>query len=265
MIDIGVNFTSSAFSSDRDQVVEHARQQGVTDLILTGSSVSDSREALALTQLYPNCYATAGVHPHHASEFDETTLGQLRELIASPQVKAVGETGLDFNRNYSPQAAQISAFEQQLELACELQLPVFLHQRDAHSTFYPIIKNYRDKLCDAVAHCFTGPGEELRDYLDLDMHIGITGWICDERRGTHLQALVKEIPLDRLMLETDAPYLLPRNISPKPKSRRNEPALLTYVVSKVAECLEMPQQEVAERTAQTAKRFFRLDQNPANN
>ena len=208
-VDIGVNLTSESFRNDRDQTVARAWEAGVTALILTGSSLSDSAEAQLLTQKYPNCYATVGIHPHNASEFNASTLGQLRELMNSPKVKAVGETGLDFNRNFSPQADQIHAFEQQLELACELKLPIFLHQRDAHAKFLPILKAYRDQFTNAVAHCFTGSHEELHDYLDLDLHIGITGWICDERRGTHLQSIVKEIPLDRLMLETDAPYLLP--------------------------------------------------------
>jgi len=259
MLDIGVNLTSPAFAQDRDQVVKNAWRAGVSALILTGSSVSDSRAALELTKAYAACYCTAGVHPHHASSFDSATLTHLKEILANQQVKAVGETGLDFNRNFSTQTEQINAFEKQLELACDRQFPVFLHQRDAHATFYPMLKAYRDQLPNAVVHCFTGTKEELFDYLDLDLHIGITGWVCDERRGEHLLPLIKQIPLQRLMLESDAPYLLPRNMQPKPKSRRNEPAFLAFVLEKVAECLSMGAPEVAEATTQTARKFFNLD------
>lgn len=260
LVDIGINLTSDAFDSDRDAVIQRAEKSGVTTFILTGSNIEDSRQAGSLCRLYPNCYSTAGIHPHHASEFKSSDLPLLRQLAATPEVKAIGETGLDFNRNFSPQTDQVNAFEKQLELACELQLPVFLHQRDAHPVFYDILKRYRDRLCDAVAHCFTGSREELHDYLDLDLHIGITGWVCDERRGKHLHAMLKDIPLDRLMLESDAPYLLPRTIRPRPKSRRNEPAFLTYVLSTVAECLDRPEAEVAQNTTQTARRFFRIDE-----
>lgn len=259
LVDIGVNLTSDAFDSDRDEVIHRAENDGVKTFILTGSNIEDSRQAIGLCQRYSNCYATAGIHPHHASEFKSGDPALLREMAASGRVKAIGETGLDFNRNFSPQGDQIKAFEKQLELACELQLPVFLHQRDAHPRFHDILKHYRDGLSDAVAHCFTGSGEELHDYLDLDMHIGITGWVCDERRGTHLHRLLKDIPLDRLMLETDSPYLLPRTIRPRPKSRRNEPAFLTYVLSTVAECLDLPESKVAKETTATAHRFFRID------
>lgn len=259
MLDIGVNLTSPAFEADREQVIERAWQAGLTALILTGSSVKDSFDALTLALSHPHCYCTAGVHPHHASEFNLNTIDQLSELISNKIVKAVGETGLDFNRNFSPQNVQISAFEKQLELASEKQLPVFLHQRDAHSTFYPIIKAYRPYLSNAVVHCFTGSKEELYNYLDLDLHVGITGWICDERRGKNLQAIVREIPLDRMMLETDSPYLLPRNMPTKPKSRRNEPGFLSFVLTKVAECLALPEQLIAAETQQTACRFFQLD------
>lgn len=257
--DIGVNLTSSAFAEDREQVIEHARQSGVGGMILIGSNLDDSRQALALAKSHADCYSTAGVHPHYASEFDTDTLDSLRALLANPQVRAIGETGLDFNRNYSPQPAQIHTFEQQLELAGETGLPVFLHQRDAHRTFLPLIRAYRDQLSDAVAHCFTGTEQELHDYLDLDLYIGITGWICDERRGRHLQELVKQIPADRLLLETDAPYLLPRNITPKPKSRRNEPAFIIHVLSEVAACLGVSEQQLARQTVQNTRRFFRLD------
>ncbi len=258
LVDIGVNLTSSAFDSDRDTVVSDARLNGVTTLILTGSSVQDSQSAATLADQYPGCYSTAGIHPHHASEFNSDSIDQLRQLTLVPQVKAIGETGLDFNRNYSTPGEQVDAFEAQLMLACELNLPLFLHQRDAHKEFYALLKHYRDRFPDGVAHCFTDSKQALHAYLDLDLHIGITGWICDERRGMELRKLVRDIPLNRLMLETDAPYLLPRTIKPRPKPGRNEPGFLPFVLSEVARCMDRTEQEIAEASTANARKFFRL-------
>ena len=139
-----------------------------------------------------------------------------------------------------------------------MQKPLFLHQRDAHDRFLPILQEVRDQLGHLVVHCFTGTRDELHDYLDMDLYIGITGWICDERRGYDLHPLLKDIPEDRLMLETDAPYLLPRNIKPKPSSRRNEPANLTYVVAMVSHCLGKSPASVALQTSNNARDFFAL-------
>ena len=258
LTDIGVNLTSPAFDHDRDVVVAEAMNNGVAHLILTGSSVSDSQAAVLLSNKYPQCYTTAGIHPHHANEFNSDSISLLRGIAQHSKVKAIGETGLDFNRNFSSASNQLATFEAQLELACELKLPVFLHQRDAHEAFYNLIKKYRSRLSGGVAHCFTGDKQELHAYLDLDLYIGITGWICDERRGHGLQAIVKDIPLNRLMLETDAPYLLPRTIIPKPKTRRNTPSNLPFVLSQVAGSMDISEQKIAEVTTENAKRFFRI-------
>jgi TatD DNase family protein len=185
-------------------------------------------------------------------------VGALRALVADPAVKALGECGLDYYRDFSPRPAQRHAFEAQLGLAAELRLPVFVHDREAHEDLLALLKRYRDRLVGAVVHCFTGERRELHAYLDLDMHIGITGWICDERRGLHLRELVRDIPADRLMLETDAPYLLPRTIQPPPAHRRNEPAFLPYVLQAVAESTGRPAEQVAEETTQAARAFFAI-------
>jgi TatD DNase family protein len=166
--------------------------------------------------------------------------------------------GLDFFRDFSPRPVQERVFERQLETAAEAGLPVFLHQRDAHERFLLILKTYRDALPGAVAHCFTAGREELYAYLDLDCHIGITGWICDQRRGRHLLEIVGDIPADRLMLETDAPYLMPRTIRPRPETRRNEPANLPYVLETVAAARGETPEAVAEATTATARAFFGL-------
>lgn len=259
LIDIGVNLTHAAFDHDRPQVIERALAAGVSTVILTGTTVAESQAALELAQQYPGTlYTTAGVHPHDVKDCHPQTLDQLRQLASHPQVVAIGECGLDFNRDYSPRPEQESWFEAQLQLACELNLPVFLHQRDAHRRFMEILRPYRNQLPAAVVHCFTGNGDDLTDYLNLDLHIGITGWICDERRGLHLQELVRSMPRNRLMLETDAPYLTPRNLRPKPRGGRNEPAFLPHVLQTIAAAMDQPASTVAQATTRTATEFFRL-------
>jgi TatD DNase family protein len=260
LVDIGVNLTHAAFDSDRQQVIDRAEAAGVQKMILTGTTVEESQAAQQLAHRYPQILSsTAGVHPHDVRHCDETTILRLRELAVSPEVVAIGECGLDFNRDYSPRPVQEQWFEAQLQLASDLKRPLFLHERDAHQRLMAILKPYRTQLGPIVVHCFTGNAEELKAYLDLDLHIGITGWICDERRGLHLQELVRSIPLDRLMLETDAPYLTPRTLRPKPKGGRNEPAFLPHVLQTVAEAMAKPAEEVARATTETAYQFFRLN------
>jgi TatD DNase family protein len=259
LIDIGVNLGHESFDHDREQVITDARRAGVEAMIVTGTSVESSDKAAALAALLPGfLYSTAGIHPHDASGFGSDSCAQLREIAESAQVVAIGEAGLDFNRDFSPRPRQQVAFSEQLALATQTGLPVFLHQRDAHDTFLAILKEQRDALSRGVVHCFTGTREELYDYLDLDMYIGITGWVCDERRGLHLQELLHDIPAGRLLLETDAPYLLPRNMLPKPAGRRNEPGYLPWVLQMVAQCLGQAPDLVAARTTANARTFFAL-------
>ena len=170
----------------------------------------------------------------------------------------MGECGLDYFRNFSPPEKQRDAFRRQLGLAAETGLPVFLHQRDAHDDFLNILEQAMDKKSRAVAHCFTGGLEELAAYLDFGLYIGITGWVCDERRGEKLKKIVGEIPLDRLMIETDAPYLLPRSLNPKPKTRRNEPMYLREVLRVIAEASGNTEVQIASATTANAERFFAL-------
>jgi TatD DNase family protein len=261
LIDIGANLTHDSFAADRAAVIERAAAVGVTRLIVTGTSVTGSVQAVALAETRPGTlYATAGVHPHHATEFDRHTLAALERTHASAAVVAVGECGLDYFRNYSPREAQRAAFAAQLELAASNGRPVFLHQRDAHAEFLEILAPRRASLVGGVAHCFTGGPEELAAYLDLDLHIGITGWICDERRADGLRRALPQIPLDRLLLETDAPYLVPRDLQPPPRGRRNEPAFLRHILEHVAERLERPPEVVAAATTANAVRLFGLEE-----
>ncbi len=259
LVDIGVNLTDSSFVGDLDAVVARALAAGVRQMVVTGTSEAESEAALALCERYPSqLFATAGVHPHVAREYSPAVAGRLRRLYREASVVAVGETGLDFNRNFSTPEAQEAAFISQVELACELQLPLFVHERDAARRVFEILKHYRDDYPRAVIHCFTGDKKALYAYLDLDLYIGITGWICDERRGAHLVPLVAGIPAQRLMLETDAPYLLPRDLRPRPKSRRNEPAYLSHICRRVAEHLALEAQQLALQTSANARTFFAL-------
>jgi TatD DNase family protein len=253
LADIGANLTHASFRDDLEAVLERARTHGVATIVVTGTTVEESRRAAELAEAY-GLYATAGVHPHHARECDEATLPALRELARHPRVVAIGECGLDFNRNYSPHPDQEKWFTAQLELALELGKPLFLHSRDAHPRFASMLREHRVEK--AVAHCFTGEGAELRAYLELGLHIGITGWICDERRGTHLLELVKQIPGDRLLLETDSPYLTPRDLHPQPKARRNEPAHLPHILRTVARARGEAPDALAEATTRNARALF---------
>jgi TatD DNase family protein len=255
LVDIGANLTHSAFSQDLQSVVKRAREAGVARIVITGTAVDESMAAIRLAEQL-DFYATVGVHPHHARDCGPQTIPALRELAQHPCVVAVGECGLDFNRNYSPHPDQEKWFVAQLELGLELGKPLFLHSRDAHPRFYEILKHYG--VANAVAHCFTGEKQELHAYLELGLHIGITGWICDERRGGHLVELVRDIPRDRLLLETDSPYLTPRDLKPQPKARRNEPAFLPHIARAVARALGRPFEEVAAETTRNAQAFFKL-------
>lgn len=255
MIDIGANLAHSSFHDDLDAVVARAREAGVWPIVVTGSSALESRLAAEIADRF-ELYATAGVHPHHARDCDAHTIDELRKLAQHPRIVAIGECGLDFNRNYSPHPDQEKWFVAQLELALGLGKPLFLHSRDAHPRFSQILSHYRPPK--AVAHCFTGERDELHAYLELGLYIGITGWINDERRGVHLRELVREIPREKLLLETDAPYLTPRDMRPQPRARRNEPAFLPYVLRAVAAALGRPAEEVAAETAGNAMTFFGL-------
>ena len=259
LIDIGINLAHDSFNLDREAVIARAVAAGVVQMMVTGSNGASTREAIEMATAHPGrLFATAGVHPHNAKELNEELLAELRQLATLAQVVAVGECGLDYFRDLSPRAAQQKAFNRQLEIAAAVGKPVFLHQRDAHEDFVAILKEHRASLVGGVAHCFTGSGEELRTYLEMDLAIGITGWICDERRGAHLIPLMSEVPADRLMLETDGPYLLPRDLRVKPESRRNEPAFLPHIAATVARARGESVQQLAETSTAAARKLFRL-------
>lgn len=259
LVDIGVNLASRAFRRDRLQVLIRAREAGVVGMVVTGTSGMSSQVAAQLAAEHPGrLWATAGVHPHHAKDMDDQTLSTVEALLGQPQVVAVGECGLDFNRDFSPRPLQEQCFEAQLELATRVGKPIFLHQRDAHARFMEILRPWRPRLAGGVVHCFTSGAQELREVLDLDLHVGITGWICDERKGAELQSAVGMIPPHRLLLETDAPYLLPRTLRPRPARRRNEPAFLHEVLQAVATYTGRPAEQVAADSTAAARSLFGL-------
>jgi TatD DNase family protein len=266
LIDIGANLAHDSFDADRDAVLARARAAGVAAMIVTGSTLDDSEKAIALARRFPDrLRATAGVHPHHATGLKDSDSGRLSDLLADPLIAAAGECGLDYFRNFSPPADQRRAFELQLGIAERLGKPLFLHQRDAHTDFIALLRAHPAAASRAVLHCFTGGPQELEDCLALGLSIGVTGWVCDERRGQDLREAVPRIPGARIMLETDAPYLLPRSIQPKPAHRRNEPAFLPAVLEETARQRgDTPAMLSAETTA-NACRFFGLTLNNDSN
>lgn len=259
LIDIGINLTHDSYDHDREQVLTRALEAGVLQFVVTGASLEGTRAAVSLARAAPRILrATAGCHPHHAIDLDDAALAALAELAADPLVAAVGETGLDYHRNFSAPREQRIAFERQVQLAIEIGKPLFLHERDAHADFLAILAAHRDGLPRAVLHCFTGTAAQLEACLDFGLHIGITGWICDERRGLHLRDIVGRVPVGRLMIETDGPYLLPRDLDPKPASRRNEPMYLPHIARAIAACRNESLEELAIHTTATARQFFEL-------
>ena len=261
LVDIGANLTHASFRADLEAVLGRARHAGVRRLVVTGTTVEESRAAAGIADAH-GLFCTAGVHPHHARECGQETIAALEKLARHPRVVAIGECGLDFNRNYSPHPDQEKWFVAQVELGISLGKPLFLHSRDAYPRFSEVLKSLKPQK--AVAHCFTGGREELHAYLDLGLYIGITGWICDERRGRHLVELVRDIPHERLLLETDSPYLTPRDLHPQPRARRNEPAFLPHIARAVARALGRPAEDVAAETTRNAQALFGFDESRAS-
>jgi TatD DNase family protein len=256
MFDIGLNLTSPQFANDRDDVVARAFTAGVKGLLLTGTNLHESEQAQALAKGYARCWSTAGVHPHDSSQWTHESAETLYKLTKFEEVVAIGECGLDFNRNFSTPVEQEAAFTAQLAIAAELEMPVFMHCRDAHERFLTLLEPWLDKLPGAVLHCFTGSRQEAVDCLNRGLYLGITGWVCDERRGLELRELLPVIPADRLLVETDAPYLLPRDMKPKPVSRRNEPAYLGHIIERIAHWRGEEQQWLDAQTDKNVRRLF---------
>ena len=252
MFDIGANLTSSHFSDDLDSVLDESFEAGVKKICITSSNLQDVRNAKKITERNKNLYYSVGFHPHNAKDFKIEFLKDMSIYLDDPKAICLGEMGLDFNRNFSSREEQILCFESQLSLANSINKPLFLHQRDAHEEFLSILDNYKfnQKL---IVHCFTGNLSELEDYLKRDFYIGITGWVCDLKRGLDLRECINHIPQDKLLIETDSPYL-----SPRKKIRRNEPKFLIDVVEEVARLRQQTKESIVKSSYENSLNFFNL-------
>ncbi|WOC26154.1 YchF/TatD family DNA exonuclease [Pseudoalteromonas sp. N1230-9] len=252
LVDAGVNLSNHQFDEHHDEVLQRAAQAGVKQMLLIGCDIQSSQASLQLAKRH-SLLCTSGIHPHDAKTADISLEQQLTLLASHPEVVAIGECGLDYNRDFSPRDVQRAVLRRQLALAETLNMPVYLHERDASNDMLAILNEYNVK---GVLHCFTGDELALQRYLEKGLYIGVTGWVCDERRGEQLQSLIPSIPLERLLIETDAPFLLPRTIKPKPKSRRNEPSYLTYVCQQIADLKGCEFTEVAKQTTLNFQQLF---------
>jgi TatD DNase family protein len=257
LFDIACNFSSDRFEKDLNKVIKRAKDSNVTKFLLVSASLKDAEKVNKIYQdNKDSCFLTIGAHPHHANEFNSSSPSEMKRLIDEYKPHSVGETGLDFFRNISSYEEQLFAFEEQIRIAIETNLPLFLHQRDAHDDFMKIISKYKNDISKAVVHCFTGTQKELDDYLEMEFSIGLTGWICDERRNIDLRKSLKNIPLDKLMIETDCPYLIPRNLNNKPKNNRNEPAYLPHIANEIALLINLDKDKLIDITYKNSINFF---------
>lgn len=261
MKDICLNIASFK-EHRRIPVIQKGLDSGVSGFLLTGTSSTASRIALEYAKKYPSCSrSTSGVHPHNCLSWDDSK-ESIYQYAQSSEVVAIGECGLDYDRNIGGREAQMRALRGQLDIAKELGKPVFLHLRPARNGEKEIMKDFISifsgyaNYVKGVVHCFTGDSYMLEGILDYDLSVGITGWVCDERRGLGLQELVPDIPDEYLMIETDAPYLTPRNMPKDKFTRENEPAYLCYVLDKVAHLRGQTTQEVDRITDENCKVLF---------
>lgn len=255
-VDCGVNLPAEKELDSFRQQLDAASRVGVTRFVLIASDVDEARRAIEFAEKDPRCIVTAGVHPHQAASVDNDFIAQLRELAQHPSVRAIGECGLDYNRNYSPPDIQRKVFAAQVELAVETGLPLYLHERDALDDQLAILSPAINEIAAAFTHCFTGDSATLQAYQALDCYIGVTGWVCDERRGQGLANAVPGIASERLLIETDSPYLLPRTLRPKPKSRHNQPQHVTHIGEFVANLRGDTAAQLALVSSANAERLF---------
>jgi len=253
LIDTHAHLEMSEFDKDRDAVIERALENGVDAIIAVGINLEDSKKAIALAKSHDAVYATVGVHPHDAKSIDTATYDSLKKLAEKEKVVAYGEIGLDFFRDRSPRDIQIKRFQEQLDLAGELKLPVVIHSRDAHSETFEILKKHKGNL-RGVLHCFSGDYEMATKYIDLGYYISIPGTITFPN-AEKLVEVVQKIPLDSLLVETDSPFLTP---APK-RGRRNEPAYVAYVAKKISEIRGLTPEKVAIATTENARNLFGID------
>jgi TatD DNase family protein len=259
MIDIGVNLTSTQFASDRQAVLDRAKAQGVSHVILTGTTLMNSQASQNLAMTRPDFLSfTAGVHPHYAKEWTANHAQHFAVMWAAASCVAVGETGLDYFRMLSTRQQQLQAFALHAEAALKLSKPLFLHCRDAYDDFLGVMRDFTRAGGQGVVHCFTGTRSEMEAFVDLGLHIGVTGWVADLRRAGALRDAVPFIPADRLHLETDAPYLIPHNRPGTKPRERNEPVHLVWVAKAVAELRNESFEDLAAACTANSQKLFNL-------
>jgi len=260
MIDIGINLTSSQFASDADAVLARAFAAGVSGVILTGTSCESSVKSGLTARRQPGrLWFTAGVHPHYANRWSRKDFEVFKGLWADSQCVAVGECGLDYFRDLSPRNVQRAVFQSHLDAALEAGLPVFLHCRDAYDDFLAMMTPFVAQGGKGLVHCFTGNAREAEAYQSLGLHIGVTGWVTEQQRGAPLREAVRIVDASKLHLETDAPYLVPRNRPESAKGRhRNEPAYLEWVAREVAALRGDNVVELKRQCTANSRSFFSL-------
>jgi TatD DNase family protein len=256
LFDSHCHLDDGSYHKDLETVIHRAKQNGIENMMTVGIDQETSIRGIEITDKFKDVYASVGVHPHRASSCSDQVMKKLTDLAKNTRVRAWGETGLDFNRMYSPRDDQEKWFVRQIQTADERQLPLILHERDSQGRLLEILKTHPNKNRRGVVHCFSGNRLELDAYLDLGFFIGVTGILTLQKRGADLRNLVRHIPLEKLLIETDAPYLTPA--PQKNKTRRNEPAFVKSVLLKLAEIHDLEPDELADITSSNAKHLFNI-------
>jgi TatD DNase family protein len=253
LIDSHSHLEMPAFKGDLEQVIQRAKASGVEYIFTVGTEKKDWMRALEIAHSNPSVYAILGVHPHNAKEIDEEIYPTLRKLCRDEKVRAYGEIGLDFYRNLSPRDVQVKRFQEQIVLAKELRLPIVVHDREAHEETLEVLKSEKAEECGGIIHCFSGDYEMARECIEMGFYISIPGTITF-KNAAGFQEIIKRLPLESLLIETDAPFLAPVPF----RGKRNEPSYVRYTAEKVAEIKKVSFEKVAEATTENALRVYRL-------
>ena len=252
--DIGVNLFCKQFPNP-EQIINDALQSGVT-CILTGTDPKENRQIDTFINNH-QAYGTVGIHPHNADSTKDKDYLEIENIAKiNNKIMAIGECGLDFDRMFSTKENQIKCFEKQIEIAETLNMPLFLHERNAVEDFIKVLSNHKEICKKSIVHCFTGNAETLKKYLSMGCYIGITGWICDSRRAKDLRQAVRYIPLDRIMIETDSPFLTPKNI--QGLSKTNYPQNVKYVAKELAMHMGVPENTLISKAKENTEHFFSI-------